>query len=147
MNSIFNKTSIEIMIYRINTLTPEREGIWGKMTVDQMLKHINEALIFAFGEKKVKVNFVMRLLGRMLKNKVLNSDFGRNSPTAKEFIFANKYDFENSKNELILNFRRFTERDQSIKPTVHPFWGELTHEEWNKLMWKHMDHHLKQFGV
>ncbi|WP_395056364.1 DUF1569 domain-containing protein [Flavobacterium sp.] len=147
MKSIFDTTNNQEIIFRIQKLTPESQAVWGKMSVDQMCKHTNEALIVAFGENKVKVNFVFRLLGRLMKNKVFNSEFKRNSPTAKEFIFTDKYDFEASKNELITNFSRFAEGHQSIKITDHPFWGKMTYDDWNKLMWNHVDHHLRQFGV
>lgn len=147
MDSIFDQADNAKIIDRINSLTPESQALWGKMTVDQMLKHTNDALIVAFEEKQLKINFVMRLLGRMLKNKVFNSDFGKNSPTAPEFIYKDKYDFEVSKKELIANFGRFAKGTDSIKLTQHPFWGKMTTEDWNKLMWKHVDHHLRQFGV
>jgi hypothetical protein len=147
MNSIFDKADNAVIISRINSLTPENKPLWGKMTVDQMLKHTNEALIIAFGEKTLKINFLMRLLGRMMKNKVFNSDFGKNSPTAPEFIFKEHYDFEASKKELIDNFSQFAKGHNSIKTTDHPFWGKMTFEDWNKLMWNHVDHHLRQFGV
>jgi hypothetical protein len=147
MSSIYNASDNQEIIARINKLTPESQAVWGKMSVDQMCKHTNEALIVAFGENEIKVNFLMKFLGKMLKNKVFNSDFGKNSPTAKEFIFTDKYDFDASKNELAKNFDRFTEGHQSIKLVNHPFWGKMTHEDWDKLMWKHVDHHLRQFGV
>lgn len=147
MSSIYNATDNQEIINRINQLNPNSQAQWGKMSVDQMLKHTNEAIIVAFGENELKVNFLIKLLGKMLKNKVFNSDFGKNSPTAKEFIFTDKYDFETSKNNLVKNFSRFAEGNQSIKLTNHPFWGKMTSEDWNKLMWKHMDHHLRQFGV
>ncbi|MFM9987514.1 DUF1569 domain-containing protein [Flavobacterium sp.] len=147
MNSIFDAASNATMITRINKLTPESQALWGKMSVDQMCKHTNEAIIVAFGENKIKVNFLMKFLGKILKNKVFNSEFKKNSPTAKEFIFTNKYDFEASRNELIKNFSRFAEGHQSIKLVNHPFWGKMTYEDWDKLMWKHVDHHLRQFGV
>lgn len=147
MDSIFNKDQNNLIISRINLLNSNSQALWGKMSVDQMLKHTNEAVIVAFGENEIKVNFLMRLLGRVLKNKVFNSEFGKNSPTAKEFIFTDKYDFETSKNELIKNFGRFADGYQSIKLSNHPFWGKMTHDDWNKLMWNHVDHHLRQFGV
>ena len=147
MNSIFDKTSNDAMIDRINKLTPESQPIWGKMSVDQMFKHSNEAVIVAFGENTIKVNLVMKILGKLLKNKVFNTEFKKNSPTAKEFIFTEKYDFEDSKKELIKNFSRFKNGHSSIKLINHPFWGKMTFEDWDKLMWKHVDHHLKQFGV
>jgi hypothetical protein len=147
MKSIFNTTDNQEIITRINKLTPESQAVWGKMNVDQMFKHTSGALIVAFGENNVKVNFIFKLLGRMLKNKVFNSEFKRNSPMAKEFIFTDKYDFEASRNELIKNFSRFAKGHQSIKITNHPFWGKMTYEDWSKLMWNHVDHHLRQFGV
>jgi hypothetical protein len=147
MSSIFDKNDNQSIITRINSLTAESQALWGKMSVDQMLKHANETIIVAFGETEVKVNFVLRLLGRMLKKKAFNSDFGKNSPTAKEFIFTGHYDFGEAKTELIKNFNRFTQGHQSITVMNHPFWGKMTYEDWNKLMWNHIDHHLRQFGV
>ena len=147
MNSIFNKADKAQIISRINSLTPESKSLWGKMTVNQMFKHTNEAILIAFGEKTLKINFLMRFLGRMMKNKVFNSEFQKNSPTAPEFIFKEHYDFEVCKKELIDNFNRFANGHDSIKITNHPFWGKMTFEDWNKLMWNHMDHHLRQFGV
>ncbi|WP_298140519.1 DUF1569 domain-containing protein [Flavobacterium sp.] len=147
MSSIYNKTDNDAIISRINKLTFESKAVWGKMTVDQMLKHTNEAVIVAFGENEIKVNFLMKFLGKMIKNKIFNSEFKKNSPTAKEFIFTDKYDFESSRNELIKNFSRFAEGENSIKLTNHPFWGKMSSEDWDKLMWKHVDHHLRQFDV
>ena len=147
MPSIYNSSDNQEIISRINQLSPNSPALWGKMSVDQMFKHTNEAIIVAFGENEIKVNFLMKFLGKMMKNKVFNSEFKKNSPTAKEFIFTNTYDFDASKNELVKNFARFTEGHQSIKLVNHPFWGEMTYEDWDKLMWKHVDHHLRQFGV
>lgn len=147
MNSIYNKVDNALMIQRIQSLQPESKAIWGKMTADQMLKHSNEAIKIAFGEAHLKMNFLMRFLGKILKNKVLNSEFKKNSPTAPEFIFSESYDFEIAKNELITNFGRFCEDQKAIKVWFHPFWGKMTKEDWDKLMWKHLDHHLRQFGV
>lgn len=147
MKSIYNAADNAEMISRINSLTPESKSFWGKMTVDQMFKHTTGAILVAFGEQEVKVNFLMRFLGRMIKNKVFNSEFKKNSPTAPEFIFKDQYDFETSKKELTDNFSRFANGKDAIKTMDHPFWGKMTYEDWDKLMWNHVDHHLRQFGV
>ena len=147
MNSIFDKIDNQSIIDRINFLTPRSTPLWGKMSVDQMLKHSNEIIIVAFGEKDIKVNFVSKLLGKMSKKYTFDLGFEKNSPTAKEFIFTGKYDFDQTKAELIKNFSRFTEKPMPITVMDHPFWGKMTYKDWNKLMWKHIDHHLKQFGV
>jgi len=148
MNSIYDKTSNEAIISRINKLTENTQAEWGKMTVDQMLKHCTAAIEIAYGEKEIKVNLMMKILGKLVKNKIFNSDFQRNSPTAQEFVFTDKYEFEASKNDLIQKFSRFSNEGKSaITVMNHPFWGKMTYEDWDKLMWKHMDHHLRQFGV
>jgi hypothetical protein len=65
--------------------------------VDQMLKHTNETIIISFGERKIKVNFIIRLWCKMSKKSTFNIGFEKNSPTAKEYIFTGKYDFEQAK--------------------------------------------------
>lgn len=148
MNSIYDKDSNETIISRINKLTPNTKAEWGKMTVDQMLKHCTAAIEIAYGEKEIKVNLMMKILGLLVKNKIFNSDFQHNSPTAQEFVFTDTYEFEATKNVLIQKFSRFSNEGKSaITVMNHPFWGKMSYEDWDKLMWKHMDHHLRQFGV
>jgi hypothetical protein len=147
MSSIFDKSDNEAILSRIKSLTTESNTLWGKMTVDQMCKHCSSTILVAFDKQDVKVNFLMRFLGKMLKNKVFNSDFGKNSPTAKEFVFAGQYNLESAKQELIVNFSQFSQGHQVIKVMNHPFWGKMSYEDWDKLMWRHIDHHLRQFGV
>ena len=148
MNSIFNPTENDAMIARINKLTPESYPLWGRMSVDQMCRHCNLAIAVAYGEQDLKINILLKLLGKMLKKKVLyGGHLKKESPTAKEFIVKDHSDLENAKAELITNFSRFKEGHPSIKVMNHPFWGTLNYEEWDLLMWKHLDHHLRQFGV
>ena len=149
MTSIYNPADNQKIIERINKLTPESKALWGKMTVDQMLHHSKLASDTAFGKQDLKINFLMKILGKMLKKKVFyGGEMGKNSPTAKEFIITEHYDLEKVKSELIANFSRFaSEGKSSIKMMNHPFWGKMTYEDWDALMWKHLDHHLKQFGV
>ena len=147
MKSIYNTTDNSELVQRINQLNPDTKAQWGKMSVDQMLMHTNAASEVAFGKKELKINFLMKLVGKMMKNKVFNSEFKKNSPTAPEFIFKDSYDFENTKNELIKNIQLLEDGHITIKVMDHPFWGKMTYEDWDKLMYKHLDHHLKQFGV
>jgi len=149
MSSIYSKADNDLIIERINKLTPDSQRQWGKMTVDQMLSHCQAPMDFAFGKTPMKVNFLMRLLGKMLKNKVIHSDgFKKDSPTAPAFIRTGTYDFEEAKNGLIERINVFSESGHNaVKTTKHPFFGEMTYDEWSKLHTMHLDHHLKQFGV
>ena len=149
MNSIYDKTSNDVMIARINQLSSESKAVWGKMNAAQMLQHCKLASDIAFGKQDLKINFLMKLLGKMLKKKVFyGGDMTKNSPTAKEFIIDKSIDFDKAKAELIENFSKFAnEGKSSIKIMNHPFWGKMTYEDWDALMWKHTNHHLEQFGV
>jgi hypothetical protein len=147
MKSIYNPTDNSELVQRINQLNLNSKAQWGKMSVDQMLKHTNAASEVAFGKQELKINFLMKLVGKLMKNKVFNSEFKKNSPTAPEFIFKDSYDFETSKNELIKNVQLLQDGHTTIKVMNHPFWGKMTYEDWDKLMYKHLDHHLRQFGV
>jgi hypothetical protein len=61
------------------------------------------------------------------------------------FIIANPQEFEKEKQQLIDMVNSFSETSISGEP--HPFFGKLTKEEWSRGTWKHVDHHLQQFGV
>lgn len=147
MKSIFEPNDNEELISRIEKLTSESQALWGKMSVDQMLQHSIAPMDVVFGTLVLKMPFYMGWLGRMFKKSVLTNEFKKGSPTAKEFIFKGSYDFEQSKQELIEKTRKFQDGTKVVKLEKHPFWGKMTTEEWDILMWKHLDHHLKQFGV
>lgn len=149
MASIYNSNDNQDLIERFNKLTPNSKALWGKMTVDQMLSHCIAPLDVALGNTELKKpNFIFALMGRMMKNKVVNaSEFKKNSPTAPSFIRKETYDFEATKNELNSKIAEFTKGTSTIKCEKHPFFGEMNADEWDKLQWKHLNHHLEQFGV
>ena len=149
MKSIFNASDNQEIINRIESLSPESKALWGKMTVDQMLSHCIAPIDIAFGNSSFKANFLMRLLGKMVKGKMLKQDvFNKNSPTAPSFIRSDKYDFEATKKELIGKIKQFEKEGHAvIKNQKHPFFGTMTYDEWDHLHYMHLNHHLQQFGV
>lgn len=149
MSSIYSKADNDLIISRINNLSAESKAQWGKMSVEQMLSHCQAPLDFTFGSTPMKGNFIMRLIGKMLKKKVLGgTEFKKNSPTAPSFIRTQHYDFETTKNGLIERINKFSDLGKDgINTTNHPFFGELTYDEWSKMHTMHLDHHLRQFGV
>lgn len=140
-------TSVKIeIISRINELTPQSRAQWGKMNVAQMLAHCQMPLGVATSKHKLKSNFLLSLLGPFFKSKLFNEEpFKRNLPTDKSFIIANPQEFEKEKQNLIDMINGFSA--DSMSGEKHPFFGKLTNEEWSKGTWKHLDHHLIQFGV
>jgi hypothetical protein len=148
MGNIFTTADNQLMINRINKLTPNSKALWGKMTVDQMLSHCTTPIDVAFGTVQLKMPFPMRILGRIMKKSWLNApEFKKNTPTAREFIRKEHYDFESTKAELIEKIQKLGQGFHVVTIDIHPFWGKLNEANWNNLQWKHLDHHLRQFGV
>lgn len=143
LSSVKYKTEI---INRINKLTKDTKPVWGKMSVSQMMAHCIVGLRTAFGEIKPGRNLLGKLFGNMAKKSALSDKpFKQGLPTDKSFIIKDDRNFEEEKTKLIDYVKRF-ENDLLTKDD-HPFFGKMTTDEWDKLMAKHLDHHLRQFGV
>ncbi|KGO90692.1 DUF1569 domain-containing protein [Flavobacterium suncheonense] len=149
MESLFTTEGNQNIIDRINKLHPTTLSQWGKMTVDQMMSHCIGPLDVVLGNLHLKMNPIMAFFGRtIVRKKVMGAaQFKKDSPTAPAFIRTGSYDFEATRVELIEKVKKFREGPQVIKTDIHPFFGPMTHEEWDNLQWKHLDHHLRQFGV
>ena len=146
VKNLFEPSVKQELIDRINKLTPATQRQWGKMDVAQMLAHCQMPLGVAIGRHKLKRNFLLSLIGPFFKSKLYDAKpFKRNLPTDKSFIMADPKDFEKEKKALISMINDFTE--EKMVDEAHPFFGKLTKEQWSKGTWKHLDHHLAQFGV
>lgn len=142
-NTVFEK--------RINQLTPNSKALWGKMNVAEMLAHMNDAFKIALGMKECKdrSNFFTTKIVFPLAVYVLPF-FPKNSPTAPEMVSQKKgtppRDFYTEIEFLKKMIDVFNEREESkLKP--HPMFGKLSKQQTHDLLAKHLDHHLKQFGV
>jgi hypothetical protein len=148
MKNIFNKEDNQELIERVQKLTSTSKSVWGKMNVSQMLLHSQKPLDVAEGNLQLKRNVIGFLFGKMAKRSFLrNEDFKKNLPTDKGFIVESEPKFEKEKEALCSQIARFDAMGSSIiANSKHPFFGEMTEEEWGILQYKHLDHHLKQFG-
>ena len=149
MKSLFNPSDCNEMISRINKLTPQTSGQWGKMNVGQMMTHLCRGFQSATGELKLKRSLLGILMGRIAKKKILSDKpWGHNMPTDKGFVIVDQRNFDEEKMALIGLLQRFaTAGPNSVSKDPHPFFGPMTAEEWDKLMLNHLNHHLSQFGV
>lgn len=134
---------------RINALTPTSRAEWGKMNVAQMLAHCQVPLKVALGDIQPQSSFLFKMLGRLLKGSVLRRpEFRRNSPTFPEAVIADERDFVREREQLLALVERFSNGGKAVfTQKAHPFFGTMTPDEWNTLQSKHLDHHLRQFGV
>lgn len=149
MNTLYDKVAAESLIARIENLTPETRALWGKMSVGQMLEHCSIGMETIRGIRVIKRVFIGYLFGKMAKPSFYNEKpFKQNLPTAKELTITNSVDFNRAKSTLIehIHATQVGGPDKCTK-APHAFFGKMTPEEWGKGMYKHIDHHLQQFGV
>lgn len=149
MKNLYQHSDYQEIISRLENLKFTSERKWGKMTVSQMLVHCQKPMEVAAQKLVVKRNLISLLFGKMMKNKLIvkGLDFDKNLPTAKEFIVAADCDFEIERTKLLNMIHAFYNSGPSaIKTNTHPFFGKMSPSEWGLLFYKHLDHHLLQFG-
>jgi hypothetical protein len=149
MKNLFDKPAFDEIVERINKLSPGSQRQWGKMNVDQMLAHCVISLQAASGEKYFPPRLIGKLIGRFLKFTIMKErPVPKNSPTNPAFVITETAGFEKEKErllQLVNNFHTGGEAKCTTNP--HSFFCKLTPVQWGTLMYKHLDHHLKQFGV
>lgn len=150
MENVLIQSGYENMLSRINVLTPESKAGWGKMSVSQMLAHLNVAYEMTFESNHPKPNGFMKFILKLLvKNTVVGpKPYPKNGRTAPQFVISDERDFELEKNRLLNYMKKVVELGESHfdGKESHSF-GPMTRAEWNVMFSKHLDHHLTQFGA
>lgn len=151
MQNILSKSVAQEFIDRINSLTSTTNPKWGKMNVAQMLAHCSVAYEMVYDEEKFQpVGTVKRFfLKAFVKNQVVGSKpYPKNGRTAPEFKITENRDFEVERKRLIDYVKKTADLGASyFDGKENRSFGKLSKEEWNMLFAKHLDHHLRQFGV
>lgn len=150
MKCLFEASCAEEVKQRLSRLLPDQARQWGKMNLAQMLAHCSLGLEMAAGAIRPPRALIGRILGPIVKPFVFRDEepMHKNSPTAKELLIEGNRDFEAERDRLAVLVDHFL----AAGPTgctahPHPFFGPLTPEQWAVLMYKHLDHHLRQFGA
>ena len=149
MKHLFNEVHHEEMKSRIMKLEPGIKAKWGKFNVPGMICHLVDVLEYMLGYKEGKKEIVpgppmfIRSLVRLYipfpKGKI---------QTAPDMLSRQPGDFEKDLQRLIELFDEILTRKDKAQPwPIHPFFGELDGMQWAKLQWRHINHHLTQFGV
>jgi hypothetical protein len=150
IKNIFEDEVSNELIQRINNLTVDTQAKWGKMNVGQMLAHCNVTYEMIYSDKHPKATGIKRfLLKAFVKNIVVGEKpYKKNERTAPIFIITDTKEFEAEKNSLI----EYLNKTQKLGATHFEnkesnSFGPLKSSEWNVMFYKHLNHHLAQFGV
>jgi hypothetical protein len=150
MQTLFDDPQRQSILKRLTLLEPASTRQWGKMSPAQMLAHCSLALEAATGDRPMKQKLIGKILSPLVRSSAVGSDkpFGKSSPTDPTFVVSHECDFSAERERLRALVVRFAERGPSeAARQVHAFFGRLDGPEWGRLMYKHLDHHLRQFGV
>lgn len=150
MQNLFNEGDYQSVLNRINTISPIAESTWGKMEVHQMIVHLKDQLDIALGHLAATAQGPYLFRTRIAKWAIIFILPWRKGKekTPKEMDASVKgmviTDFESDKHLLIIRLHAFINADHF---SPHPFFGKLKRKYWGRLAWKHIDHHLRQFGA
>lgn len=147
MKSIFNPEAYQEVVTRLNQLQPTSPRQWGKMTPAQMLCHCKPSIEILLEKRPPvgKPNWFFKLLFK--KSFYNDTPWRKNLPTAKAFVVTEEKDFETEKKELsTLIDELYSQRNRKEWPE-HAMLGKFTAEQYGQSMYKHLDHHLRQFNA
>ena len=131
---------------RLGQLRPDTRPAWGKMSADQMLWHVNQALGTALGKVTPPIDKAP-LPRALIKFLVLNLPWPKNAPTNKAFVPHQQYDFDTELARCRALVAEVVAQPIDKAPPLHPMFGQMTGREQSRLHAKHLEHHLRQFGV
>ena len=130
---------------RVQSLRPENPRRWGRMSVDQMVWHLNQALLQSLGQLQAAPRPVP--LRFLVKPIVFNLPWPRGAPTFPEFVAVSAHDFGHERARCLRLVDDVAGRELHAPWVTHMAFGPLSGEEWSRLLYKHMDHHLRQFSA
>ena len=149
MHTLFVPGDRQSLMDRLQGLQPGAARQWGKMSAGQMLAHCSIAMEVATGETPRKQAFIGKIFAPFVRSSLLGEKpFSRNSPTDPTFIVTDEKNFDAEKQRLARLVNTFCESGpEKASAHTHSFLGRLRGEEWGVMMYKHIDHHLRQFGA
>jgi hypothetical protein len=147
--SVLNQDDTLELIARAQDLLPINQPIWGLMTATEMLVHCNMAHQGILKAPKSDKGATLKQLITKFIFFNIKSEFPKLAKGHKRFQTAGNApdaSFEEEKSKFVYILEKYPKLN-SILEASHPVFGPLTHRQWGIFVWRHVDHHLRQFGV
>lgn len=134
---------------RLAALTPGHARLWGRMRPEQLLPHLASGLRLALGERKLNGTPPGGVLGavkRRLAIHILPWPKGKIESPPGAFSTPS-LGWEQDRQVVTELIERFAVTPPDKLADIHPSFGRMTGRDWDVLQYRHLDHHLRQFGV
>lgn len=147
MKSVWQSEAQAELLQRMKKLSPETPAQWGQMNSSRMLAHLTDALKMAMGELEVPSKNMIFRYTPFRQLIIYWLPFPKGAPTAPQLIERVPGEWESEVEQLNSAMSRLVAQSQRTEWPEHPAFGKLSTKDWGVLIYKHMDHHFKQFGV
>ena len=150
MKNLFEATTVDEVKGRMALLRADSARQWGKMNAAQAVEHCSRGMELALGDRLPPRLLIGRILGPVIKPKAFadGEPMRRNSPTVPGLAVSDDRELGTERARLCGLIDRFAAAGpKGCTSHPHSFFGRLTPDEWSAWMYKHLDHHLRQFGV
>ncbi len=149
MKDLFSTRDTTALLQRVEKLTPETRARFGKMKVEQMLAHCAMFMELASGKRVIPRMVLGRIFSGAAKSIFLgDKPYPRGIPANRRLRVTDKRDFAVEKEKLTRLIVEFAEAGpEGVTRNPHFFFGRISPAEWSRGLYKHLDHHLSQFGV
>jgi hypothetical protein len=145
--TIFDAAARRQLLARIDRLTPDAPARWGKFTAQKMLLHLADSARMALGDLPIKRRKSI-LSFPPLRYLVLHvAPFPRGAPTAPQLLLGESAGWAQDVAQLKALIERAAAQSIGGHWQPHPVFGVMSDNDWGTLIYRHTDHHLKQFGV
>ena len=145
--SIFQAASRKELQQRLVQLAPERVPLWGRMNAPKMVAHLSDALKMALGELPVAPRKGPLRLPVLKQLVIFVLPWPKGAPTAPELLARAPTAWTGEVVTLSALIERFATRQAVETWPPHPAFGSMTGRAWGALVYRHCDHHFRQFGI
>jgi hypothetical protein len=147
MKTMWNEQDRQELRRRVALIQPDTAPQWGRMSAPQMMAHLTDCLRVAFGDMAVASKKLPIRYPPLKQLIVYVLPFPKNAPTSPDLISRRPESWTAEVADVASLVDRFGREPQDRAWPDHPAFGTMNARSWGVLMYRHTDHHLRQFGV
>jgi hypothetical protein len=145
--SLMNASARQELLDRLEGLAPDAAPRWGTMSAPRMLAHLADWMLMARGELKTAPKDKVLQYPPLKQLAIYWLPIPKNLPTAPELIARGPGEWSSELRDLCGQLEAVVRRGPGGVAAIHPAFGRMTAKGWGVLVYRHMDHHLRQFGA